>query len=265
MTAELFDLTGRVAVVTGAAGGIGRASAQLLAASGASVVCADVQGGLAEETAGLITAAGGTATAAEVDVSKRAEVERLVDGAVSTHGRLDVMCNIAGIMHDSTVLETDEADLDRVLAVNFKGVFFGCQAAGRVMVEQGSGSIVNTASTAIDMGAPGIVCYSTAKAAVTQLTKTLATEIGPSGVRVNAVAPGYVVTPMTARRWTNPDGSVDEARRDGLLRMMGGMAPLRRTGVPDDIAAAVLYLASDAASFVTGQILRPNGGATMPW
>ena len=260
-----FDLTGRVAVVTGAAGGIGRASAEVLAAHGASVVCADVQGGLAEETAALIEKAGGAAKGVQVDVSTRAEVEALVDHAVATYGRLDVMCNIAGIMHDSTVLETDEADLDRVHGINFKGVFFGCQAAGRVMVEQGSGSIINTASTAIDMGAPGIVCYSTAKVAVAQLTKTLATEIGPSGVRVNAVAPGYIITPMTARRWTNPDGTLDEARRDGMLKMMGGMAPLRRTGVPDDIAYAVLYLASDAASFVTGQILRPNGGASMPW
>jgi 3-oxoacyl-[acyl-carrier protein] reductase len=248
MASDPFDLTGKVAIVTGAGSGIGKASAERLAERGATVVGVDVKN-----------------TDVSVDVSDRAAVHALVDDVAREHGRLDVMCNIAGIMHDSSVLDTEEPDLDRVLAVNFKGVFWGCQAAGRVMAEQGSGSIVNAASTAIDMGAPGIICYSAAKAAVTILTKTLAGEIGPRGVRVNAVAPGYIVTPMTQARYTQPDGTVDEAMRDGLLKMMSSMAPLKRTGVPDDIAWAVVYLASDASSFVTGQILRPNGGASMPW
>ena len=248
MASDPFDLSGKVAIVTGAGGGIGKASADRLAERGATVVGVDIKN-----------------TDVTVDVSDRAAVHALVDDVVREHGRLDVMCNIAGIMHDSTVLDTEEADLDRVLSVNFKGVFWGCQAAGRVMAEQGSGSIINAASTAIDMGAPGIICYSAAKAAVTILTKTLAGELGPRGVRANAVAPGYIVTPMTQARYTKPDGSVDEQMRDGLLKTMASMAPLRRTGVPDDIAWAVVYLASDASSFVTGQILRPNGGASMPW
>jgi 3-oxoacyl-[acyl-carrier protein] reductase len=248
MASDPFDLSGKVAIVTGAGSGIGKASAERLAERGATVVGVDVKN-----------------TDVAVDVSDRAAVHALVDDVVREHGHLDVMCNIAGIMHDSNVLDTEEADLDRVLAVNFKGVFWGCQAAGRVMAEQGSGSIINAASTAIDMGAPGIIAYSSAKAAVTILTKTLAGEVGPRGVRVNAVAPGYIVTPMTQARYTKSDGSVDEGMRDGLLKMMSSMAPLKRTGVPDDIAWAVVYLASDAASFVTGQILRPNGGASMPW
>lgn len=248
MASDPFDLTGKVAIVTGAGSGIGEATAQRLAERGATVVGVDVKN-----------------TDVTVDVSDRAAVHALVDDVVREHGRLDVMCNIAGIMHDSSVLDTEEADLDRVLAVNFKGVFWGCQAAGRVMAEQGSGSIVNAASTAIDMGAPNIICYSSAKAAVTILTKTLATEIGPRGVRVNAVAPGYIVTPMTIGRFAQADGTIDEDARERLVRLMATMAPLRRTGVPDDIAWSIVYLASDASSFVTGQILRPNGGASMPW
>jgi len=243
-----FDLTGRVAIVTGAGSGIGRATAQRLAEKGAAVVGVDLKN-----------------ADRQVDVSDRAAVHALVDDVVREHGRLDVMCNIAGIMHDSSVLDTEEADLDRVLATNFKGVLWGCQAAGRHMVEQGSGSIVNAASTAIDMGAPNLICYSSAKAAVTILTKTLATEIGPRGVRVNAVAPGYIATGMTAGRFTREDGTVDEEGRDRLHNLMASMAPLKRIGAPDDIAWSIVYLASEASSFVTGQILRPNGGASMPW
>jgi 3-oxoacyl-[acyl-carrier protein] reductase len=245
---DAFDLSGKVAIVTGAGSGIGQASAQRLAERGATVVGADLKN-----------------TDVAVDVSDRAAVHALVDDVVAEHGRLDVMCNIAGIMHDSSVLDTEEADLDRVLAVNFKGVLWGCQAAGRVMAEQGSGSIINAASTAIDMGAPNLICYSSAKAAVTILTKTLATEIGPKGVRVNAVAPGYIATGMTAGRFVRDDGTVDEEARDRLHTLMASMAPLRRIGQPDDIAWSIVYLASDASSFVTGQILRPNGGASMPW
>jgi 3-oxoacyl-[acyl-carrier protein] reductase len=182
-----------------------------------------------------------------------------VAGAVDRHGRVDVMANVAGIMHRSTVLETSVEDIERVLAVNLKGVFFGCQAAARVMVEQGSGSIVNMASAAVDQAAPGLVCYGMAKAALVQLTKVLATEVGPQGVRVNAVAPGFIDTNMTL-------GSIpDEETKAALADRMSRGTPLRAVGEPDDIAYAVLYLASDASKFMTGQILRPNGGVAMPW
>ncbi|HLG91532.1 MAG TPA: SDR family oxidoreductase, partial [Acidimicrobiales bacterium] len=134
----------------------------------------------------------------------------------------------------------------------------------RQMVAQGSGSIVNMSSGAIDTPAPGLVCYAMAKAAVAQLTKTLAVEVGRKGVRVNAIAPGFVVTGMTSRHFVRPDGTVDEKARQALLEMMASRAALGRVGEPNDVAYAVLYLASDASSFVTGQVLRPNGGVGMP-
>ena len=260
-----FDLTDRVAVVTGAASGIGRASAERMAEAGATVVCADRDVDGATVTAEHISGAGGSADVVSLDVTDADAVEAVVQGAVERHGRLDVMANVAGIIHTSTVLETQEADLDRILAVNLKGVFFGCQSAGRVMVEQGSGSIVNMASAAIDQPAPRLAPYGMAKAALVQLTKVLATEIGPSGVRVNAVAPGYIVTGMTNRAWVAEDGTEDEEAKAAVTAQMSKGAPLRSVGEPDDIAYAVLYLASDASKFMTGQILRPNGGVAMPW
>ena len=260
-----IDLSGRAAVVTGAASGIGRATASVLGSAGAAVVCADVDADGAAATASAITAEGGEARPRATDVSRRADVDALVAEATDAYGRLDVMCNVAGIMHRSAVIETEEADLERIWSVNFKGVLFGCQAAARVMVEQGGGSIVNVASAAVDLGSPGLLCYSVAKVGVVQLTRTLASEVGPHGVRVNAVAPGFVETGMTSIGWTRPDGTVDEEQRASRLQMMGGFVPLRRTGLPDDIAGSILFLASDASSFMTGQTLRPNGGATMPW
>jgi 3-oxoacyl-[acyl-carrier protein] reductase len=261
---EAFDLSERVAVVTGAASGIGEASAQMLAGAGATVVCADVNRAGAQGVADAIRTDGGKASAVACDVTVRDDVEALVLRTVDDHGRVDVMANIAGIMHESLVVDTKEEDLDRVLAVNLKGVFFGCQAAARVMVEQGSGSIINMSSGAIDVPRETIVCYAMAKAAVAQLTKTLAVEVGPLGVRVNAIAPGFILTGMTSRHWRRPDGTIDEAIKEEVITPMRERATLGRVGEPDDIAYAVLYLASDAADFMTGQILRPNGGVTMP-
>jgi 3-oxoacyl-[acyl-carrier protein] reductase len=261
---DKFDLGGRVAVITGAGSGIGAASARVLAGVGATVVCADLNVESAARTADAIVADGGKATCVACDVTSSGDVEDLVLGAVAAHGRLDVMANIAGIIHESIVVETEEADLDRILATNLKGVFFGCQSAARIMGEQGSGSIINMSSGAIDTPAPGIVCYAMAKAAVAQLTKTLAVEVGPLGVRVNAVAPGLILTGMTSRHFMLPDGTIDEQLKEAFLKPMAERATLGRVGEPDDIAYAVLYLASDASSFMTGQILRPNGGVAMP-
>jgi 3-oxoacyl-[acyl-carrier protein] reductase len=261
---ERFDLSDRVAVITGAGSGIGAASARVLAGAGATVVCADIDGARASLVADEIVADGGAATAVACDVSVRGEVDALVRGAVAEHGRLDVMGNIAGIMQESLVVDTDEADLDRVLGINLKGVFFGCQAAARVMTGQGSGSIVSMSSGAINAPREGLVAYAMAKAAVAQLTRTLAVEVGPAGVRVNAIAPGYIVTGMTSRRWTRADGTPDDELMKAVITPMAERSPLRRVGEPDDIASAVLYLASDASSFVTGQVLRPNGGVAMP-
>jgi 3-oxoacyl-[acyl-carrier protein] reductase len=256
---DVFRLDGRVAVVTGAGSGIGRATAAVLAGAGATVVCADI-----DAAAAGATADGFGGQAVRVDVSSKVEVDALVRDAVAEHGRLDVLCNVAGIIHESAVADTAEADLDRVIAVNLKGVFFGCQAAAPVMVGRGSGSIVNMASGAIDTPAPNLVTYAMTKAAVAQLTRTLATEVARSGVRVNAIAPGFIVTNMTARHYKGDDGSVDAAKEEAVHSIMRKRTPLGILGEPDDIAYAVLYLASDASKYVTGQILRPNGGVSMP-
>jgi 3-oxoacyl-[acyl-carrier protein] reductase len=262
---EAFDLTGRVALVTGAGRGLGRAISARLAEAGATVVCTDIDLDTATETAAGIRAAGHRAAPWPLDVTRRADVEALVDQVVADQGRLDVMVNNAAIIVDGLVLDTTEEDLDRVLAVNFKGVFFGCQAAGRVMAQQGSGSIINLASGAIDIPTPSLVCYSTAKAAVAQLSRTLAMELAPQRVRVNAIAPGWIDTPMNERHARRADGTLDEEQQAAYREQRAKLSPMNVAGEPDDIAFAALYLASPAAKFVTGIVLRPNGGSTMPW
>ena len=254
MAVTAYDLSGRTAFVTGAAGGIGRASAVLLAEAGATVHCADQDAQGLHGTATLIKDRGGAARTHHLDVTDRAHLKR----AVASCEGLDIMAAVAGIMHSSPVLETRDEDLDRVLAVNFKGVLHACQEAALRMIADGTrGSIVTMASSAVDTGGPGLLCYGVAKAAVVQMTKTLAAEVGRHGIRVNAVAPGWTRTPMTARH-----GEGQAAQTEAFMTRL---SPLGRVGEPVDIAHAVLHLASDAASFTTGQILRPNGGVAMPW
>jgi 3-oxoacyl-[acyl-carrier protein] reductase len=243
-------MEGRVAVITGGASGIGRATAQAFADAGASVVVADVDESGLEETARLT---GGLAV--PTDVTSSASVDALVALAVEQHGRIDVMANVAGIIAMAPLVDLTEDELDRVLAVNLKGVVFGTQAAMRAM--QPGGCIVNMTSTAIDQASPQLGAYAMSKAAVAMLTKTAALEGGKSGIRVNAVAPGFVLSPMTERG--GPE------RTKAMLEMMSKRSPIGATGVPEDIAGAVLDLASDAARYVTGQVLRVNGGTSMPW
>ena len=259
--AHPFDLAGRSAVVTGAASGIGRATAAALAAAGARVALADVDEAGLGETAAAIGAA--AALVVRTDVSKRSEVESLVARASAAFGRLDVMANVAGILHERPVTEMAEADLDRVLAVNLKGVFFGCQAAARAMARQRSGSIVNVSSSAAFEPYPTLSAYSMSKAGVVALTRVLAAELGGSGVRVNAVAPGAVDTPMGLARARRPDGSFDPVEREKMLAFMRSRCPLGITGAPEDVANAIVFLASDGARYMTGQVLHPNGGRPM--
>jgi 3-oxoacyl-[acyl-carrier protein] reductase len=259
-----FDLTGRVAVVTGAGGGIGRQAALTFAGAGADLVIADVLGDRLDETAAALESKGTKVSVVPTDVTRKGEVDALAQATLGDHGRLDVWANVAAILRHNLILDTSEEELDAVIAVNLKGVYFGCQAAGRAMVAGGGGSIINLVSQGMDYPAPNISVYALTKAAVAMLTRTLAVELGPMGVRANAVAPGFIPTPMTAYHWSNADGTVDPDRQRDTLEMMAAMSPLRRTGEPLDIALAMLYLASDASKFMTGQVLRPNGGGSMP-
>jgi 3-oxoacyl-[acyl-carrier protein] reductase len=264
-SSDAYDLTGRVAVVTGAGSGIGAASSALLASAGATVVCCDIDGEKARATAKEIANQGNAASPELVDVSDRAAVDAVVHRTMEAHGRIDIMANIAGVMRQVHALDMTDDDLELVLAVNLRGVVYGCQAVARVMVEAGRGSIVNMGSGSIDIPCGDLLPYVIAKSGVVQLTRTFAFELAPRGVRVNVVSPGYVLTPMSSRLFTDAEGHVDEELKAATLAHMASVAPLGRVGQPEDIARTVLFLASDASSFMTGQTVRPNGGASMPW
>lgn len=267
---DVFRLDGNTAVVTGAASGIGQAVAVRLAGAGARVVAADVdESGLAETVKLVEKASGTAAVVAPTDVSQREEVDALLATALDACGRVDVVVNVAGVMRTAPLVDLTEDELDLVLAVNLKGALFGTQAAIRAMRDAGGGgrggSVVNVASAALDAPAAGYGAYAISKAGVAMLTRTAAVEAGEHGIRVNAVSPGFVETGMTARWFTDDEGAVDTGARDALLGAVAKRSPLGATGGPDDVAWAVLYLASPASRYVTGQILRPNGGVAMPW
>ena len=261
---EAFRLDGQVAVVTGAASGIGSAVAEVLAAAGARLTLGDLDLAGAEVAAARLRDRGYEAIAHPVDISKKRDVDSLVEAALSAGGRLDVMCNIAGIPADGPLEELTEEEFDRVVAVNVKGTLFGCQAAVRAMTPRGHGSIINVASAAIDIAVPNYGLYAMTKSAVAQMTQTLAVEVGERGIRVNVLAPGVTLTNFTQRHLENPDGSIDQDRFDGFVTAMKGRSPLGMVGEAIDQAWLVLFLASEASRFCTGQIWRANGGAVLP-
>jgi 3-oxoacyl-[acyl-carrier protein] reductase len=261
----MFDLSGKVAVLTGVGSGIGQASARTLASAGATVVGGDIDEPAARATADELVAAGGEAVVQQTDVTQRQQVDALVDRAAREFGRVDIVGNIAGVPHNKLVADCTDAEFERILAINLKSVFYGCQAAIRHMIPQGAGCIVNISSGAIDTPAPTLACYGMTKAAVAMLTKTLATEVGRHGIRVNAIAPGMILTNFSRHNFVDEHGEVVPEKLEQYHKRASAMAPLGRAGEAQDVANSFLYLVSDAASFVTGQIERPNGGVAMPW
>jgi len=258
-----LELTNRTAVIAGAASDIGTAIALRFAAAGANVVLGDIDEARLEATRERFDDTRSRVRMLRTDVTRRSDVEALVELATCEYGSLEVMVNLAGIIHDANVIDTREADLDRVLAVNLKGVFFGCQAAVAAMTAGGSGSIVNMASLAGFKPMPELSCYAISKAGVVALTKVLATEVGPDAIRVNAIAPGFIEGGMTTRRARRPDGGID-LELLAATRKRARRNPLRTTGEPDDVANVALFLACDASRYLTGQVLHPNGGSYMP-
>ncbi len=249
------ELAGRVALVTGGGSGIGRESCFAFARAGAKVVVADVDEAGGEQTVRRIEDTGGTAAFVRCDVSRAQDVEALIERTVALYGRLDCAHNNAGIEGPVTLpVEYGEDEFDRVIAVNLKGVFLCLKYEIPRMIAQGGGAIVNTASVAGLTGSPVLSGYVASKHGVVGLTKSAALAYAKQGIRVNAVCPGVIDTPMVARAL----GSGDPQRR----RQLDGAHPLDRMGRPEEIAAAVVWLCSDAASFVTGHALPVDGGMT---
>jgi NAD(P)-dependent dehydrogenase (short-subunit alcohol dehydrogenase family) len=249
-TLDAFRLDGRVAVVTGASRGIGRALALALADAGADLALASRSAEGLEAVSAEVAARGGRALAVPTDVADVAQVRRLVERTVEAFGRLDVLVNNAGLNIRRPALEFTEQDWDAIHAVQLRGVFFACQAAGRVMVQQGYGKIINIASLTSVIGIKHVVPYAAAKGGVVQLTKALAVEWAPLGVRVNAIGPGYIETDLTQPLFQDPERSA----------WIHSRIPLGRRGYPADLMGAAVFLASPASDYVTGQVLYVDGG-----
>jgi 3-oxoacyl-[acyl-carrier protein] reductase len=244
------DLTDHVALVTGAGRGLGRTIAQSLAAAGAKVACVDVDEATLAETVGTIRDAGGTAEPVACDVTDTARVAEVVGEVVDRWGKLDVLVNNAGITRDNLIMRMKDDQWDAVLAINLKGTFLFTRAATKPMMKARRGRIINIASVSGLMGNPGQVNYSASKAGVIGLTRTVARELASRNITVNAVAPGFIATEMTAKLG------------EEVLTEVRKQIPLGRLGEPQDVADAVLFLASEAAGFVTGHVLTVDGGLT---
>lgn len=248
-------LKGQVAIITGGSAGIGRATARLFAAEGAKVVVAARRSEKIGSVIGEIVKTGGECMAVPTDVAKPQQIEHLVRAVLHRFGRIDILLNNAGILTESTPLaQMEEAEWDRVFNVNTKSIYWLVRSIWPVMAEQGSGVIVNTASVVAFRGTAGLAAYCASKAAIIMLTKSLALEGAPLGIRVNCVCPGFIDTPMNERlRSLQPD-------RESWLNDMLDRIPLHRAGHPDEIARASLFLASPDSSYMTGQTIVLDGG-----
>ena len=245
-------LDGKTALVTGASRGIGRAIALRLAAEGASVAI-NYAGNTAkaEETKAAIEAVGGKAALFQADVSDSAQVERMVAAVTEMFGTIDILVNNAGITRDGLLMRMKEEDFDAVLDTNLKGIFHVTKAVSKLMMKKRAGRIVNMASVVGIMGNAGQTNYAAAKAGVIGFTKSAARELAARGITVNAVAPGFIATDMTA--------AMPEKAKEATLAAI----PLRRMGAPEDVANAVAFLVSDQASYITGQVVKVDGGMVM--
>jgi glucose 1-dehydrogenase len=245
-----FDFTGKVAVVTGAANGIGAACAELLARSAAKVALWDVDEAAAVRLARAIVGVG-NALASRCDVSRRADVEAATEATTAAFGRIDILVNNAGIFRAADFLDISEADWDAVIGVNLKGAFLVAQAVAREMVKTGGGAIVNMSSVNGVLAIPSIASYNASKGGINQLTRAMALALADRGVRVNAVAPGTIATELARKAVLGSE----EAKARIMSR-----TPLRRLGEPEEVAAVCAFLASDAASYITGEIIVVDGG-----
>ena len=246
-----MELKDKVALVTGGAQGIGRTISEELALAGAHVVLGDVNLEGAQATAEAINNSGGSASAVKIDVSNATEVREVFDFIMKDQKPVDIVVNNAGITRDGLMVRMKESDWDLVLDINLKGSFLCSQQAAKQMMKQKSGAIVNIASIVGVMGNFGQANYSASKAGVLGLTKTLAREVASRGIRVNAIAPGFIDTEMTR--------VLDEEVRQKLIEQI----PLARLGLPEDVARCVNFLVSDKSSYITGQVINLNGGMLM--
>jgi 3-oxoacyl-[acyl-carrier protein] reductase len=244
-------LTGSTALVTGAAQGIGQAIARKLATEGARVSLADINVSLLEVTRKEFLEKGFDVLAFEVDVTNAESVDKMFTQAQEKMGRLDILVNNAGITRDNLIIRIKDEDWNKVLAVNLTGVFYCCRAASKIMLRQRAGKIINISSVVGLMGNAGQTNYSATKAGVLGITKTLARELASRNITVNAIAPGFIDTEMTAR--------LPSEVKEKLLTQI----PAGRLGLPEEVAEAVLFLASPAANYINGQVLAVDGGLTM--
>ena len=247
----MFDLSGKVALVTGASRGIGCSIAKILAENGAHVVCISRNVSDVQSVADEITAAGGSATAVACDISDSDNVTKLIKETVVTHNHLDILVNNAGVTRDNLLIRMSEDDWNTVLNINLKAAFIAIKAAARAMIKQRKGRIINISSIVGLMGNAGQVNYAASKAGLIGLTKSTARELAPRGITANCIAPGYIATDMTNELGNEVQQSLNEK------------IPLGRIGQVEDIAYAVTFLASDEAEYITGQTLTIDGGMVM--
>jgi gluconate 5-dehydrogenase len=255
MTDSLFSVAGQIVLVSGGSRGIGRAIARGFAERGARVIITGRQQQTLEQTARDIGSDDNPVRAIVCDVADSRAIASLVDGVTAEFGRIDTLVNVAGVNRRKPAVEVTEEDYDFVVDINLKGAFLVAQAVGRQMIRQGSGSQIHIASLNTDRPLRNVLPYAVSKAGIGHMTRALALEWGPSGVRVNSLAPGFILTDLTEKLWSDP------------TLQAWGMAntPQRRLGRPEDMVGTALFLASPASAFLTGQILYVDGGFSAGW